>query len=466
MLFVGATTACGADVEGRPTLAPDPTTNSDAASSPGETSESEVTSPESADGLDPSQSENDGGGADSNTAADGVDGGAAAVTLGSSNLVGKKYVNIAGRKVGVIASTASVGPEGHIVDVLNADPDVEVVAVFSPEHGFRSDRPSGAEVGDEIDPGTGLPVFSLYGDTYIPTAEMLDGIDILVYDLQDVGTRYYTYISTLGLVMQAASEHGVEVMVLDRPNPNGGLLTSGVVADAGNTSLVSKYPVPSMYGLTVGELATAIVAEGWIDGMDGLDLTVVPMEGWQREHVWADTGLPWVAPSPGLPTAESARVYPSVVLFEATTLSYGQGTDRPFHQIGAPWLDSQRMVDELNEAGLDDVSFVATTFTPQPTLSAPEPRYVGEAIPGVRLEVTGQGFAPSLVGLHLLAAAQRQAPEPIIDRGPMFDLLAGGGEVRRQLREGVSPEQIVDSWRVGLDEFDDVRNRYLLYPSG
>lgn len=452
---------CGADPDNRPSFATADSTSIDVDSSPGQTVLSG-----GGEAVDPAESDATGDGSQGaqSSGSNRDEESSPTVRLGSSVLAGKDFVNLAGRKVGVIASTASVAPEGHIVDLLVTAPNVEVVAIFSPEHGFRSDRPSGVEVDDEVDPVTGLPIFSLYGGSYKPSTDVLNGIDVLVYDLQDVGARYYTYIATLGLAMQAAAEAGIEMVVLDRPNPAGGTLLDGATGPAGNVSFVSPYPIPSVYGLTAGELALAMVGEGWLDGLGDLDLTVVPMEGWSRSHRWIDTGLEWTPPSPGMPTAESALVYPAVVLFEATTISYGQGTDNPFGQVGAPGLPVQDLAAELAALGLTDTTFTATTFQPEPSASAPEPRFAGELVPGIQVEATGPGFEPTLVGLHLLAAIQRYSPEPIIDRPAMFDLLAGSDRIRSMLIAGTSPAEVANSWTDDLDRFEQVRAPYLLYP--
>ena len=370
---------------------------------------------------------------------------------------------IAGSRVGVIASSASVSPEGHIVELLVAAPDVEVAAVFSPEHGFRGDQPAGTEVADEIDRVTGLPVFSLYGATRKPSESMLADIDVLIYDLQDVGTRYYTYVSTMGLAMAAAAEAGIPFVVLDRPNPRGGELISGPVGPDGRISFVSLYPIPSVYGLTAGELARAIVGEGWIGGLENLDLTVVAMKGWSRTDGWQDTGLVWVPPSPGLPSSESAATYPSVVLFEATTVSFGQGTDQPFIQLGAPWLDSEPLAAELNARSLPGVRFHATRFTPVASANAPEPRFEGQEVPGLRIEIAGPDYEPTLVALHLLQATMASSPEPIIDQPAMFDLLAGTSQVRTSLVAGDDPATIAGRWGSDLEAFDELRRSYFLY---
>lgn len=352
---------------------------------------------------------------------------------------------------------------GHIVNVLDAAPEVDLVVVFSPEHGFRSDRPSGEGVTDEVDPATGLPVYSLYGQTFRPTSDMLAELDVLIYDLQDVGTRYFTFISTMGLAMQAAAEAGIEFVVLDRPNPQGGDVVSGPVASGRDQSMISLYPIPSLYGMTAGELAGAIVGERWLDGLDGLDLTVIPMRGWKRSLRWDDTELAWRPPSPGLPATQAALTYPGLVMLEATTVSYGQGTDRPFGQFGAPWLDADELARELNARALDGVEFTATSFSPAPTPTAPEPLFVGETVPGVRVEVTGPDFDASTVGVHLLSALMERRPGELIDRRSMFDLLAGHDSLRADLRAGVPPDVIVESWQSDLEAFQTIRGRYLLY---
>lgn len=457
---------CGNGRDGGAAIAQQQTTSSSIDSSPGETSRTGTSSVVSTTVVGEALSvtlSSTGPHPPSSTGNSDVDRDRSAIALGATILAEENFWQIAGRKVGVIASSASVSDRGHIVDVLHAAPEVDLVAVFSPEHGFRSDRPSGEGVADEIDPRTGLPVYSLYGETFRPTPEMLAGIDVVVFDLQDAGTRYFTFISTMGLAMQAAAEAGVEFVVLDRPNPQGGEVVSGPVSSGREQSMVSMYPIPSVYGMTTGELATAIVGERWLDGLDGLKLTVIPMRGWQRQHRWQDTRLAWSAPSPGLPTAEAAVTYPSLVLLEATTVSYGQGTDDPFGQFGAPWLDPQEIADELSGRGLGDVDFVVTSFRPGPTPTAPEPLYAGQTVPGVRVEVTGPDFDASAVGVHLLDALADQAPGPLIDRGSMFDLLAGGDRLRLDLMAGAEPRTILDSWEAELTAFELVRHRYLLY---
>jgi uncharacterized protein YbbC (DUF1343 family) len=370
-----------------------------------------------------------------------------------------------GLRVGLIANRASTVGRRSLIDLVHEAPDVELAAIFAPEHGLRAEEPAGAEVGGGVDPVTGVVVHSLYGEDRAPTSEALEGLDLVVFDLQDVGARFYTYTATMGLAMQAAARAGLPFVVLDRPNPLGGHRPDGPVRDGANESFVSPYPVPSLHGLTPGELALAIRGEGWLDGLEGLDLDVVPMQGWDRGDHWDRTGLPWVPPSPGLATAETALTYPATVLLEATTVSYGQGTDRTFAQFGAPWLDAEALAADLAGAGLAGVRFEAVTFLPEAGPAAPEPRFEGRTVPGVRLEITDvDTVRPMEIAVHLLHHLLAQAGDrEIIERPGFFDLLAGRSALRRALLAGEDPATVVASWDADLRQWEALRSRYLLY---
>lgn len=391
----------------------------------------------------------------------------APVVTGLGQLVATDFAALAGQRVGVIANATSDYDGEHIIDLLTAAPDVELVAAFAPEHGIRGTADAGATISDAADAVTGIPIFSLYGTERAPTAANLDGIDVLVYDLQDVGARYYTYISTLGLAMQAAAAADVAFVVLDRPNPLGGDHVAGFTRTAELESFVSQYPIPSTYGLTAGELATAIVGEGWLSGLGDLDLTIVAMTNWERGMRWDDTNVPWIAPSPGLPTATSALTYPAIVLFEATTLSFGKGTNRPFRQLGAPWLDGRQLSADLNALDLAGVRFDAVTFTPSSGLAV-NPRHVDQQVDGTEVIVTdATTFDPVATGVHLMVAVQRQASAgglgPIIDRPAFFDLLAGSTSVRDGLTAELSADEIVAGWSADVAAFMAVHERYRRY---
>lgn len=400
------------------------------------------------------------------------------VVTGAGVLAAKGFSDFSGLSVGLIASRASVVGDRSIIDVMAEADAIDLVAVFAAEHGVRADVDAGVGLVDETDPVTGLPVYSLYGSTRQPTAEMLAGIEVLFFDLQDVGTRFYTYTATMGLAMQSAAEAGIPFVVLDRPNPIGGTGAAGALRDTDQVSFVSQYPIPAIHGMTAGELALAIKGEGWLDGLEGLDLRVEPLEGWRRDRRWSDTGLEWIPPSPGLRTAEAALIYPATVLLEATTLSFGKGTDHPFQQFGAPWLDGVATAQALNARGLAGVRFEPVAFTPatEPPKGPPavDPRYEGVPLLGVRIAVTDdQAIDPAALGVHILAEVVAQAatapageatePVTVIDRPDFFDLLAGTSATRRDLEAGIDPASIVESWSEGLQAFERIRRRYLLY---
>ena len=348
---------------------------------------------------------------------------------------------LAGKKVGLVVNQTSRVKQTHLVDFLMSR-NVAVQAVFAPEHGFRGKLGAGEKVTDGIDPKTGLPIRSLYGKYKKPDQAMLNDIDLLVFDIQDVGARFYTYISTLHYVLEAAAEQAIEVIVLDRPNPNGRYV-DGPLREAEFTSFVSLDPLPLLHGLTVGELATMIKGEAWINQAAQLNLTVIPVTGYNKA---LDYELP-VAPSPNLPNSTAIRLYPSLCLFEATVVSVGRGTDWPFQVIGH------------NKVALGDF-----TFTPQSMPeSAPNPKLNGELLFGRDLRSSAiEGF-----NIELLYAVYQQFEEqeqPFIDRPDFFDLLSGTDKLRKQLTEGLDPAAIRTTWQPGLDAFKAQRQPYLLYP--
>jgi len=392
---------------------------------------------------------------------------AGASLTGAQVLVAEDFVRLAGKRVGLITGRVAAPAEGALIDLLAAHPDVDLVAAFAPEHGIRGDLDAGELVEGTIDPATGIPIISLYGADRAPKAQDLAGIDVLVYDLQDVGARFYTYISTMGLAMQAAADVGVTFMVLDRPNPQGGGPVSGFMRADGYESFVSQYPIPVAYGLTAGELAKMIMGQQWVGDLSGLDLQIVKMPMWRRSHV-ADVGAAWVPPSPGLPTAHSARVYPGTVLFEATTLSVGRGTGETFARIGAPWIDAEALVADLTGRRIPGAAFESVQWTPEPA-AVGTPRFLGTPISGVRIVITDSAaFRPVEVGMHLLTAIRdhddARAITGFIDAPEFFDLLAGSSRLRTLLlRDGASAREIIAAWADEAVAFDQLRSRYELY---
>ena len=322
-------------------------------------------------------------------------------------------------------------------------------AIFSPEHGFSGDVQAGVLVPHKS------RIYSLYGAHRAPTPEMLRGVDLLVYDIQDVGVRFYTYISTLYECMKAAAREGIPLIVLDRPNPIGGDRIEGPLLDASLVSFVGAHPLPIRYGMTVGELARLFNQEGNL----GCELRVVPMAGWTRSHWYDETGLVWIPPSPNMPTLTTATLYAGMCLLEGTNLSEGRGTTRPFELVGAPWLDATRLAAALNALELDGVHFRVQSFTP--TFS----KFKGQVCQGVQIHIVDRDrFDPIACALHLLRQTLDLHPEEFKFHDQMFDLLAGQSGLRSDLLQGVEVEQTVASWLPGLEAFRERRSRHLLYP--
>ena len=367
--------------------------------------------------------------------------------------------HLGGSKVGLI--TNPTGVTGDLVstfDAFNGHPGVNLEAVFGPEHGARGDIQDALPVESRVDAATGLPVHSLYGDVRKPTPEMLEEVDTLVFDIQDVGARFYTYASTLTHALEAAAENGVSLAVLDRPNPVNGVDVEGNILEPGFASFVGLHPIPIRHGLTIGELAR-LANEGI-----GAELQVVTMEGWERGMWFDETGLPWVQPSPNLPTPDTATVYPGTCLFEGVNVSEGRGTTRPFEYIGAPWIDGARWAKTLNGLGLGGVRFRTCRFTP--TFD----KYHGEACGGVQVHVTDRdAYRPVETGLHMLSTALGLWPDefqwlpPGDDGRRHFDLLAGTDKIRADLGRGEAVEEIVDGWRDGLEAYEERSEEFLLY---
>jgi uncharacterized protein YbbC (DUF1343 family) len=391
------------------------------------------------------------------------------IVTGAEAIVRSGFAVLAGKRVGLIANqTSRMGGE-HLADLLAKAPGLKLTAILAPEHGFRGEIEAGAKVGDAVDARTGVPVFSLYGATKKPTRAMLRNVDVLVFDIQDIGTRFYTYISTMGLAMQAAAEARIPFVVLDRPNPLGGDYVSGFVLEPAHATFVGQYPIPIVHGLTVGELAGMIKGESWLAGLEHLDLTVVRMKGWRRGMRWPELQRPWVATSPNIPTFEAALVYPGMGVVGEADVNEGRGTPTPFSVFGAPWLDAARVVARLDRLGLAGVRFERADFTPRsiPRV-ATHPRFEGVPIRGVRLVVTdGARFEPLEAGMHVLAAlaaeARRQGKAQLIGNLAMFHAIAGTKRQRRMLAEGRDGAAIVSAWQAEVAQFRTRRAPYLLY---
>jgi uncharacterized protein YbbC (DUF1343 family) len=360
---------------------------------------------------------------------------------------------LAGRRVGLITNHTGTNYRGiSIVKLLHESPNVELVALFSPEHGFAG-RLDQANVDDDRDATTGLKIFSLYGKTRVPTQEMLDGVDTLIFDIQDIGTRFYTYISTMGGAMKAAAAHGIRFIVLDRPNPIDGVTVQGPVLDGGSESFVGYHPISVRHGMTIGELAEMFRVEWKLD----IDLTVVRAEGWDRSKMFDATGRLWVNPSPNMRSLTQAVLYPGVGLLETTNLSVGRGTDTPFELIGAPWIDSVELARELNGQAAAGVRFVPVQFAPDAS------KYSGETCGGVNIVITDRAsFDPLGTGLLLAVTLRRLYPADW--QTTSLNRLLSSEKTYRGILAGRQVDQLRSAYQDELNAFLRRRTAYLLYP--
>ena len=387
----------------------------------------------------------------------------AGVRLGSDVLLASGRLR--GARVGIVCNHASVDRQfGHVVDRLTAADGVRVAAIFGPQHGFRSDvQDNMIETPHQQDAGRRVPVYSLYSETREPTADMLRDVDLLVIDLQDIGARIYTYIYTMANCLRAAARHRIPVIVCDRPNPIGGVAVEGASLRIGFESFVGQFPIPMRHGMTMGELA-ALFNDGF--GI-GASVEIARMERWERGAYADQTGLPWVLPSPNMPTVETAVVYPGTVLFEGTLLSEGRGTTRPFELVGAPDVDAERFAAAMNELELPGVFFRPAVF--EPTFQKHAQRTCG----GCQIHVLDRdAFRPVLTGVALIQMFRRAGPSGFSWRQPPyeyereklpFDILAGSDVLRQQIEADVPPAAIAASWRDDEREFARLRAPFLLY---
>ena len=391
------------------------------------------------------------------------------VVVGADVLLRDSLELVRGHRIGLITNhtglaTARSGTDSVVstASLLFRHPDLDLVALYSPEHGIEGAIGEGERVASGRHAETGLPVYSLYDETNEPLPAMLDGVEVLLFDIQDVGARYYTYVWTMALAMRAASRAGIAFVVLDRPNPIGGELVQGNVLDTAFATFVGLHPVPMRHGMTVGEVARLVHAL-W---EPAADLHVVAMKGWKREMWYDGTGLQWVAPSPNMPSIESATHYPGTCLFEGTGLSVGRGTERPFQWVGAPWLDGEALAERLAAYGLPGVRFEAATFTPD---APSDGKFPGTEVHGVRFVATERSlYDPTRAAMAALIEARRLASalpgDPWEWNATHFDRLAGTDRTRRQVDRGESLDRLVAGWDAQLRAFEAFRRPSLLYP--
>jgi uncharacterized protein YbbC (DUF1343 family) len=385
------------------------------------------------------------------------------VTLGIERLLASDRLD--GLCVGIVCNPSSVDGQLRLsADRIAAHPRARLAAIFGPQHGFRSDvQENMIESGHARDEIRRVPIYSLYSETREPTAEMMRGLDVLVIDLQDVGTRIYTYIYTMANCLVAARKHGVKVIVCDRPNPIGGVGVEGPMLVHGFESFVGLYPIPMRHGMTIGELARLFNDEFGI----GADLEVAQMQDWRREMYFDDTRVPWVFTSPNIPTLDTCIVYPGTVLFEGTNVSEARGTTRPFELVGAPWVIAERFAEGMNRLGLPGAFFRPAVF--EPTFH----KHAKTSCGGCQIHVLDRAsFRPVETGVALIAAFRESDPKQFAWRDPPYeyehtllpiDILAGSAEMREQIEAGVPAREIAESWTPSVAAFETLRQRFLLY---
>ena len=387
------------------------------------------------------------------------------VATGIDILVRDDFVLFKGKRVGVITNHTGRTKSGrHIVDALYNAEGVVLAAIFGPEHGVRGVEPDGKAVDNTVDPATGVPIYSLYGKTRRPTEDMIYSLDVLVFDIQDVGARFYSYIYTMALAMEVAALNDKKFVVLDRPNPITGTGVEGPMLEEGFESFVGKFKLPVRHGMTIGELALMFKGEGWIKGADKLDLEIVRMEGWRRELWFDQTNVPWIKPSPSMSTLSTATLYPGTCFIEGTNLSEGRGTEFPFEKIGAPWIDGKLLANEMNELHLDGVIFEAIEFTPEAIIPfVPNPKYQDQICGGIRVRVIRRElFAPVKAGISLVSTLHKLYPENF-KWSRTIDRLYGSDKLRNSVDNGVPLENILGNYSDGVSEFLNLRTKYLLY---
>jgi uncharacterized protein YbbC (DUF1343 family) len=373
------------------------------------------------------------------------------VQVGLDVLESEKFAPLHGKHVGLITNHTGLDAQGRsTVDLLSHAPGVQLVALFSPEHGLAGNNDE--RVASTKDAATGLPIYSLYAETRRPTDAMLQGIDTLVFDVQDAGVRFYTYTTTMAYCMEEAAKHNIAFYVLDRPNPLGGEVVEGPVLDPDKTSFTGYFSLPVRYGLTIGELAQFFNDQNHIN----CELHVITMNNWHRNYFYESTGLRWVPPSPNLRTLKGSILYPGLEILQSAGVSVGRGTETPFEEFGAPWINGDEVAAELNARHLPGLRFTGQPFIPVVGL------YGGQRCGGVAVRVTDKQAVRSMrMGIEIAAILKKLYPTNF-DPAKLLFLVANADTIR-QLQEGTSPEQIVASWSNQLNDFDTLRRKYYLY---
>lgn len=376
------------------------------------------------------------------------------------------FAQLQGKRVGLITNPSGVDNNlKSTIDILHEAPGVTLTALYSPEHGVRGDVHAGDNVDNAVDPATGVPVYSIYGKTKKPTPEMLEDVDVLIYDIQDNGCRSFTFISTMGLAMDVCAELGKEFMVLDRPNPVGGNIVEGNLVEDSCFSFVSQFPIPYLYGLTPGELAQYLNEENLLQGGKKVNLSVIPMEGWTRDMDFRETGMPWVLPSPHIPNPEASLYYPMTgILGELYCMSIGVGYTLPFKLVCADWIDAEKFSKAMNDLNLPGVKFRPIHIKPFYSVGK------GENLAGIEIYVTDKETAPlSLTNFYIMQELAKLYPEKLAfeigdsKRYDMFDKVVGSKEIRKRFTENYNVDDIKDYWNKDVDSFKEKKAKYHLY---
>ncbi|MBI9073406.1 MAG: DUF1343 domain-containing protein [Melioribacteraceae bacterium] len=385
------------------------------------------------------------------------------VITGADLIVSENFELIKNKNIAVVTNHTAVLSNGvHLIDTLFNTSNVTIKALFGPEHGIRGNNSDGTKINDNIDDKTGIPIYSLYGKTLKPTSEMLNEVDVVIFDIQDIGARFYTYISTMYNVMEACAELDKQMIVLDRPNPIGGIKVDGPLRHDSLKSFVAIAPIPIQHGMTIGELAF-LFNEKYL--AEKVDLKIVKVNNWKREYLYDECNIRWINPSPNMPNLETAIVYPGMCFLEGTNISEGRGTYEPFLTFGAPFINSEQLINELEMLNIKGIKLTPTQFTPVkiPNM-ATWVKYENELCSGVKIEITNREEIQSVrFGIKLLFALNKLYKDDFAFREKRIDKLFGNEYLRIMILEGKTPDEIISVWEKDLEEFKTLRKNYLLY---
>ncbi|TDJ53254.1 MAG: DUF1343 domain-containing protein [Ignavibacteria bacterium] len=387
------------------------------------------------------------------------------VFFGNELLLKENIELLKDKRVGVVTNHSAVLPNNvHLVDTLLAL-GINITALFSPEHGIRGEISDGSKISSSTDDKTGIQIFSLYGNVKKPAKEMLKNIDIILFDIQDIGARFYTYISTLYYLLQSAAENNLPVIVLDRPNPISGLQVGGAVLDTAFKSFIGIAPIPVLYGMTIGEIAKLFVEENFINTSGKPELAVIKMKGWKRNYFWANIDRDWIPTSPNIPNFETALIYPGTAFIEGTNISEGRGTEDPFLTIGAPFINSEELINILESLQILGIEFSQTSFTPVNIKGkATNPKYEEIECYGIKFKLTDKKtFKAVEFGVYLIYSLLKLYPDNFKFKDNYFDKLAGTDKLRKDFLAGKNPSAIIRNWESELEKFKSIRKKYLLY---